>query len=161
MEISSCKGDQNPLFPCENPISPEMEDINTRMKTFVKGWNNCESKEPILTIAKCGFYYTGVKGMLKCFYCAGKILNWEENDDFFVLHAKHYPQCEYLLRMIGPDLVTDIVKKYPEAIRPIVRNPCKTFQFKHIKLIKPIKEMAKKENNQEGDLEKRVKTKNE
>ena len=159
-DLCKCKRDQNSLFPCENPIIPEMEDINNRMKTFVKGWNGC-ANETILTMAKSGFYYTGVKGILKCYYCAGKILNWKKVDDFFVLHAKHYPNCEYILKMIGPELITSIVKKYPEAIRPIVRNPCKSFQIKNIDLIKPIKEEEKIRCTQEGKFEKNIKTRND
>ena len=161
-ETDSCKGkrDQNSLFPCGNPIVPEMKDIIDRMKTFVKGWNG-DTDGPTLTMAKCGFYYTGEKDTLKCYYCAGKILNWKEDVDFFVLHAKHYPNCEYILKMIGPELVTSIVKEYPKAIRPIVRNPCKSFQIKNIDLLKPIKEEVKIRFNQERKIEENIKTRND
>ena len=63
--------------------------------------------------------------------------------------------------MIGPELVTGIVKEFPKAIRPIVRNPCKPFQIKNIDLLKPIKEEVKIRFNQERETEENIKTRND
>ena len=141
-ESSPCRNnrDQNFCFPCGNPMVPEMENIVNRMKTFIKRGDS-EADGPNLTKAICGFYHTGEKDTLKCFYCAGKIINWRKEEDIFVLHAKHYPKCEFILKMVGPELVTDIVNEFPKAIRPIVRNSCRPFQIKNIDLLKPIKNM--------------------
>ena len=142
--------DKNGCFPCVNPMVPGMKNIDNRIKTFTK---TEEAGGPDLTEAVCGFYHTGDKDTLKCFYCAGKIINWKKEEDIFILHAKHYPKCEYILKMLGPELVTNIVKEFPRAIRPIVRNSYRPIQTKNFELVKQIKGDKKLNINQEKENE--------
>lgn len=44
---------------------------------------------------------------MKCFSCDGCLENWTAGDDVWCEHAKHFPQCEFLLITKGTEYVAD------------------------------------------------------
>jgi hypothetical protein len=42
-----------------------------------------------------GFFYTGTKTIVTCFYCKGSLQNWGPDDNQMIEHARWFPQCAY------------------------------------------------------------------
>jgi hypothetical protein len=55
-------------------------------------------------LVRAGFFYTGTKTIVSCFYCNGKLQNWGPKDDPMVEHARWFPYCEYAKQMCGDKL---------------------------------------------------------
>ena len=55
-------------------------------------------------LVRAGFYYTGTKTIVTCFYCNGSLQNWGANDNPMIEHARWFPNCAYIKQLCGPDL---------------------------------------------------------
>lgn len=89
--------------------------IFTRRDTF-KSW---PEKEPtnlpsIDSFVDAGFFYTGDKTIVRCFYCNGALRNWQASDDPKVEHARWFPRCSYIRQFIGENLYQAIQRKNRE-----------------------------------------------
>ena len=111
------------LYPCNNPINPHMRTMNARMETFAFGWDNSRTRATPRQFAESGLYYLGDRDRVKCFYCNGGLQNWSFEERPFFEHTKWYPMCEFILQQKGPAFVHDIVQRFPNLIRPLIRNP--------------------------------------
>ncbi|ABY65742.1 inhibitor of apoptosis protein 3 [Orgyia leucostigma nucleopolyhedrovirus] len=63
-----------------------------RVKTFI-GWPGVQNPQDM---AAAGFFYTGIKDKVKCFFCDGGLDNWETSDDPYEQHALHFNRCAYV-----------------------------------------------------------------
>lgn len=104
--ISSCtkKKYVNPLTELYIPKHPRMADIKKRKLTFVD-WKH-RKPEPEL-LAECGFYYSGIRDVVVCFFCNGTLGNWEPDDDPWSDHLKFFPKCIF-------SIVSKFVRKSPK-----------------------------------------------
>ncbi|XP_047375641.1 baculoviral IAP repeat-containing protein 3 isoform X2 [Sciurus carolinensis] len=48
------------------------------------------------SLARAGFYYTGVKDKVKCFCCGLMLDNWKQGDNPIEKHKKLYPSCSFV-----------------------------------------------------------------
>ncbi|XP_014440055.1 baculoviral IAP repeat-containing protein 1 [Tupaia chinensis] len=71
------------------------EDL--RLGSF-KNWPH-ESLVGPAALAKAGLFYTGVKDIVQCFSCSGRLENWKEGDDPLEDHTKFFPNCQFLQNM--------------------------------------------------------------
>lgn len=55
-------------------------------------------------LALAGFRYVDHPGtatdMVRCDYCNGRLQRWEETDEPLHEHARHYPNCDFLLPLM-------------------------------------------------------------
>jgi len=72
---------------------------------------------------KISIFYAGVRDRVKCFYCNGGLQNWRQTDEPWEEHAKWYPTCEFLLQQRGPEFIHNIVARFPNINRPMLRAP--------------------------------------
>ncbi|XP_028316309.1 E3 ubiquitin-protein ligase XIAP [Gouania willdenowi] len=77
------------------PMAPHMGSEEVRLKTF-SSW---PSNAPIRArdLAQAGFYYLGMDDQVQCFCCSGRLGGWEPTDDAWGEHAKHFPNCFFIL----------------------------------------------------------------
>jgi len=68
-------------------------------------------------------FFKGVRDRVKCFYCNGGLQNWRQNDNPWEEHAKWYPICEFLLQRRGPEFIHNVVARFPNINRPLIRAP--------------------------------------
>uniref|UniRef100_A0A671T3I5 RING-type E3 ubiquitin transferase n=1 Tax=Sinocyclocheilus anshuiensis TaxID=1608454 RepID=A0A671T3I5_9TELE len=48
-------------------------------------------------LAAAGMYYLGPNDTVKCFCCGQQLAGWEPGDEAWGEHAKHYPNCFFIL----------------------------------------------------------------
>ena len=59
-------------------------------------------------LVRAGFFYTGSKTIVTCFYCNGSLQNWGPNDNPMIEHARWFPHCPYAKQLCGDDLYRKI-----------------------------------------------------
>lgn len=64
--------DWSPFYPCEDPRTPHMTDLNRRIQTYEgTGFPAGRFTHSIRDFATAGFYYLGEGTRLQCFFCNG------------------------------------------------------------------------------------------
>lgn len=55
-------------------------------------------------LVRAGFFYTGTRTIVTCFYCNGSLQNWGANDNPMIEHARWFPHCAYAKQLCGTEL---------------------------------------------------------
>nr|XP_045587347.1 E3 ubiquitin-protein ligase XIAP-like [Procambarus clarkii] len=72
-----------------------MAGFKTRLASFGIIWPDMCGQSPA-ELFRAGFISCGVEDHIRCFYCGGRLVNFEHLDNPWTLHARYYPQCIYL-----------------------------------------------------------------
>ena len=91
-----------------NPAFTELPRRHASFTTWTP--DNLPSVEDLV---RAGFFYTGTKTIVTCFYCNGSLQNWSPNDNPMIEHARWFPHCAYAKESCG----TDLYRKVQEAKR--------------------------------------------
>ncbi|KAL1392764.1 hypothetical protein pipiens_012245 [Culex pipiens pipiens] len=79
----------------------EYNGLRSRLMTFdaVAQW----SGPRVSLLAEAGFFYTGVRDVVACFYCGLRLAEWKQSESPWWMHALHVPEdgCDYLSHMKG------------------------------------------------------------
>ncbi|CAM4941620.1 unnamed protein product [Rotaria socialis] len=67
-----------------------------------------EDLPPVDDLVRAGFFYTGTKSIVTCFYCNGSLQNWAPNDNPMIEHARWFPHCAYARKLCGEELYRKI-----------------------------------------------------
>ncbi|XP_008176870.2 inhibitor of apoptosis protein-like isoform X2 [Chrysemys picta bellii] len=70
-----------------------------RMSTFSTFPLNVPVSER--SLARAGFYYTGVKDKVKCFNCGLMLDNWKQGDSALEKHKQLYPSCSFIQNLLS------------------------------------------------------------
>lgn len=63
-----------------------------------------ENLPSVDALVRAGFFYSGTKTIVTCFYCNGSLQNWGAKDDPMIEHARWFPNCAYAKQLCGADL---------------------------------------------------------
>jgi hypothetical protein len=77
-------------------------EIPKRYASFAT-WSN-ENAPSVDDLVKAGFFFTGTKSIVTCFYCNGSLQNWGPNDNPIIEHARWFPHCAYAKQLCGVEL---------------------------------------------------------
>jgi hypothetical protein len=110
-----------------SPCHINYTSIPSRQVTF-ETWNN-ESSPSVDDLVRAGFFHTGTKNVVTCFYCNGSLQNWGKNDNPLIEHIRWFPHCQYAKQLSGDELYN----KVQEAKR--AQQGCIAFFRKIIKYI--------------------------
>ncbi|KAL2311087.1 hypothetical protein Nmel_002774 [Mimus melanotis] len=88
-----------------------------RMSTFSTFPMNTPVSER--SLARAGFYYTGVQDKVKCFSCGLTLDNWQPGDNAMEKHKQLYPSCSFVQRMLS---VNNLGLSSRSAFSPSVVN---------------------------------------
>ncbi len=77
-------------------------EIPKRYASFAT-WSN-ERLPPVDDLVRAGFFFTGTKTIVTCFYCNGSLQNWGPNDNPMIEHARWFPHCAYAKQLCGAEL---------------------------------------------------------
>jgi hypothetical protein len=67
-----------------------------------------ENLPPADDLVRAGFFYTGTKTIVTCFYCNGSLQNWGPNDNPMIEHARWFPHCAYAKQLCGDEMYRKI-----------------------------------------------------
>jgi hypothetical protein len=81
-------------------------ELPKRTASFA-AWSS-ENLPSIDDLVKAGFFYTGTKSIVTCFYCNGSLQNWGPNDNPTIEHARWFPHCAYARQLCGDELYRKI-----------------------------------------------------
>ena len=93
----------------EQPKRSDMAVLQKRIDTFAGKWKACRPQTPAM-MAEAGMYYAGYKDCVRCFFCDGRLFNWDRHADPWIRHALFYPKCAYIHMRWGGKFV-EIVQK--------------------------------------------------
>ena len=85
---------------------PNYAEIPKRYASF-NTWSH-ENSPSADDLVRAGFFYTGTKSIVTCFYCNGSLQNWEGNDRPMIEHARWFPYCAYVKQLCGDALYRKI-----------------------------------------------------
>jgi E3 ubiquitin-protein ligase XIAP len=119
--VNSCKINNLNKFNVFEKTEPQFINYissDLRAKSFTPDiWN----KYPVLVsdLVQIGFFALDHKDSVRCYCCGGGIIDWEYEDDPFIEHQKHFPDC--LLVKLNKDDIDKRKKLFSvEAIRTIL-----------------------------------------
>lgn len=112
------------LFIGESPANPNMLQWISRIKSFEdKKWSkNTKITTPSVDqLAQAGFYYTGIRDSVRCFWCDLSLESWKSTDDAWYEHTRFLcdrngqngtinPLCSWVFRCKGPFYVRKVLK---------------------------------------------------
>jgi hypothetical protein len=81
-------------------------ELQERRASF-NTWPN-ENLPSVDDFARAGFFYTGTKTIVTCFYCNGSLQSLEPNDNPMVEHARWFPHCVYAKQVCGDEMYRKI-----------------------------------------------------
>jgi hypothetical protein len=81
-------------------------EIPKRQASFAS-WPQ-ETLPSVDDLVRAGFFYTGAKTIVTCFYCNGSLQNWGPKDNPVVEHARWFPFCAYAKQLCGHELYQKI-----------------------------------------------------
>ncbi|CAL4254816.1 unnamed protein product, partial [Meganyctiphanes norvegica] len=93
---------------------------DSRVASFCS-WPDTISQKP-KALAEAGFFYKNLSDHVMCFHCGGGLRNWRDAADPWTEHAKHYPQCNFVILMDNhkPEKKEPAV---PDSQIPAVNDP--------------------------------------
>ncbi|MCK5894124.1 MAG: hypothetical protein KAG53_06855 [Endozoicomonadaceae bacterium] len=74
----------------------EYNDFSDRERSFVEGAWLSDGKPKRSDLAGAGFFYTGNKDVVYCFFCGGDLNEWKPDDNPYADHRDHYSHCGYI-----------------------------------------------------------------
>ncbi|XP_033740295.1 uncharacterized protein LOC117327437 [Pecten maximus] len=95
--------------------------VNPRYKEQVARWqtySNWTSSLNIDHLVKAGFFYTGDDDIVRCFNCDIGLAEWDREDDPWIEHARHIPECSFLKEKKGEEYIGDVQKQWSKIYSP-------------------------------------------
>ncbi|XP_052072270.1 uncharacterized protein LOC127710457 isoform X2 [Mytilus californianus] len=79
------------------PRYSQYESMEKRLKSF-KSWTSTIKQTPE-DLAMAGFFYSGKRDIVQCFFCAGILSEWNDSDVPLKEHKRIYPACPFITKI--------------------------------------------------------------
>ncbi|CAF1226937.1 unnamed protein product [Rotaria sp. Silwood1] len=84
------------------PLNTAYADIPKRVASFAT-WSN-GALPTVDEFVRAGFFYTRTGSIVSCFYCHGRLNNWNDSHNPMIEHARWFPHCAYAKQLCGDTL---------------------------------------------------------
>ncbi|CAF3652304.1 unnamed protein product [Rotaria sp. Silwood1] len=81
-------------------------EISKRQSSF-NSWPQ-EDLPSVDDLVRAGFFYTGSKTIVTCFYCNGSLQNWGPKDNPLIEHVRWFPLCAYAKQLCDDELYRQV-----------------------------------------------------
>jgi hypothetical protein len=113
MRDNSAASSSNDPFRCDEIVytaacHPAYIEIPKRHASFA-AWPN-ENLPPVDDLVRAGFFYTGTKTIVTCFYCNGSLESCGANDSPTIEHARWFPNCAYAKQFFSAEMHRELQK---------------------------------------------------
>jgi len=88
-----------------------------RLKTFENWMLTFISPE---TMANAGFYYTGFKDRVSCYYCREIFDYWKRDDDPCRVHVLRSPRCQFLIKYYNNMVTLSDISRFINSVSIII-----------------------------------------
>ncbi|KAM4697046.1 E3 ubiquitin-protein ligase XIAP [Rhinophrynus dorsalis] len=110
----TCKCPKMSDAACDMDVDQDFSQADIRIASFTSFPSTCPVSAS--TLARAGFYYTGIADRVKCFSCQGIVENWQHGDTAIGKHRKISPNCKFIN---GFNLRSDCIQtQAPRAENP-------------------------------------------
>ncbi|XP_064478352.1 E3 ubiquitin-protein ligase XIAP-like [Ornithodoros turicata] len=92
--------------PHSRPVHPHYATLASRESSFESYPRNAKGNKE--KMAKAGFFFTGTDDRTTCFQCGNSLCSWDEDDDPLLEHARWYPDCPYVVLILGDETIKDV-----------------------------------------------------
>ncbi|XP_064478350.1 baculoviral IAP repeat-containing protein 2-like [Ornithodoros turicata] len=96
------------------PTHPQFAKLDRRVMSFESYPRHAKGNKE--KMAKAGLFYTGAEDRTACFQCGNTLCSWGEEDDPLLEHARWYPNCPYVILMLGTATINDIRKAHKNTL---------------------------------------------
>lgn len=90
----TCNCPKAPDTSCNMEEDKDYSKEATRMESYAYFPNSCPISAP--TLARAGFYYTGIHDRVECFSCKAIAEGWQHGDTVIGKHRKISPSCKFI-----------------------------------------------------------------
>ncbi|PJE79819.1 hypothetical protein CI610_01215 [invertebrate metagenome] len=97
------------------PQRVDLAEFKTRLESF-ESWPKKNVLPFVDDLAKAGFYYSGLKDIVRCFFCDGGARNWESCDEPWIIHFFAKPNCPYIEQQLGKSFIDMARESLPDCI---------------------------------------------
>lgn len=87
----------------DKPMDPAHSTMELRLRSF-DNWPKTTTVDP-LALAKCGFVYTGISDITKCYHCAVEVNEWVNSMNPWKTHALAFPYCAHVRNCKGDTFI--------------------------------------------------------
>lgn len=84
-----------------SPHNSTYSELTKREASFTN-WPS-EGLPTVEDLIRAGFFYSGVRTTVTCFYCNGSLHEWSPEDQPIVKHVLSFPQCTYIKQVCGEE----------------------------------------------------------
>ncbi|PJE77412.1 hypothetical protein CI610_03665 [invertebrate metagenome] len=98
------------------PKYPNFNDTKTRLATF-KRWPRDPFVQSPQELAIAGFFYIGVRDVVRCHHCGITLTKWNVSDDPWIEHARWSPNCKFTIKRKGIAFVRAVARAVEELHR--------------------------------------------
>jgi len=95
-------------YPLATPAISVMSDAKARLETFEKSGIKGNYKEMV----GAGLYWSWEPNKVRCYYCSGDLDTSKTVQNWQVQHARWHPQCEYINRCLGYEVIKEVQEYY-------------------------------------------------
>ncbi|KAM9326090.1 E3 ubiquitin-protein ligase XIAP isoform 1-T1 [Gastrophryne carolinensis] len=90
----TCNCPKVPDAACNMDADKDYSEESSRMESYSKFPSSCPISAP--TLARAGFYYTGIQDRVECFSCKAIVEGWQHGDTAIGKHRKISPNCRFI-----------------------------------------------------------------
>ncbi|XP_060082815.1 E3 ubiquitin-protein ligase XIAP-like [Ylistrum balloti] len=103
------------------PRNPDQCLEVSRRESF-RNWPG--RSQDIDILASAGFFFTGEEDIVRCFHCDIGLAEWDSDDDPWVEHARHSPDCPFLREKKDGDFIMNIQRRWAQIYTPKHPHMC-------------------------------------
>lgn len=100
-------------FDITNCKNPYFATVKARLESFLS-WQFHHKQDP-RRLVDAGLYCIGRDDIVRCFCCDIGLADWESEDDPWTEHARHSPNCSYLIKERGQEFIDTIQESWRRA----------------------------------------------
>ncbi|CAI9616074.1 unnamed protein product [Staurois parvus] len=125
----TCNCPRAPDAACNMEVDKDYSKEAIRMESYAKFPSSCPISAP--TLARAGFYYTGIQDRVECFSCKAIAEAWQHGDTAIGRHRKISPNCKFINAYSSRSEVIQTQEPTIQNLNPHLEMNCASSDTNH------------------------------